>query len=79
MFIAAVTPGPKTGNTDQYLVSGPMIAYIASHPTSDNLVAAGAKVAAVDATTFNNMIAAAAALKGALSGSLGVSGTLNVS
>lgn len=61
------------------LLSGSMFANLTSIGDVNALQAAGVKLATVSTDTFLSIQKAAAALQGTLSGSLGVSGNLNVS
>jgi hypothetical protein len=81
MLIISVTPDPWTGGTGagKGIVSGPLIAHIPDGGSYNALKAAGISEAAISPATYKAMAAASAALKGALSGSLGVSGSLTVS
>lgn len=70
----AGTPGPEV-----YLVSGPLVSHVATHADLTALQAVSIPTVTLSQDSFGNMQTAAAALKGALSGSLAVNGTLNVS
>lgn len=81
-LILAVTPDPSvagaTTGTGLYLMSGALVAHLTSTNDVTALQAAGVKQAAIAAATFQNILAAGSSLSGSLSGSLSVSGNLNV-
>lgn len=78
-FIIDVTPDPVKGTgTGAFLVSGAMIAYITDVTSIAAFRSMGLKEAAVTKAQYDTLVAASAALKGNLSGSLAVSGNLAV-
>lgn len=60
------------------LVSGPMVASFANTDDVLKVKAAGVPLVDISLDTYNNLVEASAALKGKLTGSLGVSGNLTV-
>lgn len=75
--IVSVTPS-GSNNPGIYLVSGSLVVGIPSQSDASALAAAGVPQATVSYAMWQNLQAASAALSGALSGSLAVSGNLNV-
>lgn len=77
MVLVSNTPASSYGG-GIYLVSGPMIAHMATPGDVTALAQQGVKQATISPATFEAMLAASAALKGTLAGQLQVSGALNV-
>jgi hypothetical protein len=78
MLMLAVTAS-GTNNPGIWLLSGSLYTHVAAPPDAAALAAAGVKQASISYAQHQGILAASAALKGNLSGSLGVSGSLTVS
>lgn len=77
MIITNVTP-KGTDSPGLWLLSGPLYAHIPVIGDANALKSAGVQQVAISYEMHQNLLAGAASLKGALSGSLAVSGSLNV-
>lgn len=81
-LLISVTPdptGPAGGSgAGIFLVSGAIVAHVPDPASLGSLQNAGLKVAVVSPAMYQNLASASSGLQGALSGSLAVTGNLNV-